>query len=210
MLIAAGTASATNYIEQITANPADFTCSVAGGLQTCGAYTVFENPQTDGGVGHYNGGNGIFFANAGDVVTVNVGFSSTLHVPTSRTVSLVYVDLFAYVPADGSSYLPQKIADVFSTAINYNGPADPYFAFEDTDYSASVGHDFDAGNVGAFSIDGIDSTFFIQEGNPDEIVLAAYGFQIGVPEPATWAMMLFGFGGLGAALRSTRRGFAGA
>jgi hypothetical protein len=27
----------------------------------------------------------------------------------------------------------------------------------------------------------------------------------GVPEPATWAMMLMGFGGLGAALRSTRR-----
>ena len=27
----------------------------------------------------------------------------------------------------------------------------------------------------------------------------------GVPEPATWAMMLVGFGGLGAAMRSTRR-----
>ena len=31
---------------------------------------------------------------------------------------------------------------------------------------------------------------------------------VGVPEPATWAMMLLGFGGLGAALRGSRRKLA--
>ncbi|MGH6986311.1 MAG: PEPxxWA-CTERM sorting domain-containing protein [Caulobacteraceae bacterium] len=31
------------------------------------------------------------------------------------------------------------------------------------------------------------------------------GFQVGVPEPATWALMLVGFGGLGATMRSARR-----
>ena len=34
----------------------------------------------------------------------------------------------------------------------------------------------------------------------------AFGFRVdAVPEPATWAMMLIGFGGLGAALRMNRR-----
>jgi len=37
---------------------------------------------------------------------------------------------------------------------------------------------------------------------------AASGFTGGVPEPATWAMMLVGFGGLGAALRSRRKSVA--
>jgi hypothetical protein len=205
MLAAAGAASATNYFESISANPADFTCTVAGGLQTCGAYTVFENPQPVGGANQYNGGSGIFFANAGDTVTVRINYSSTLHVPTSSTVSLVYVDLYAYVPTDGTSYLPEKLSDVTSILTNYNGPADPYLFYQSTEYSASAGHHFDAGSIGAFSIDGITSGFDILQGNPDEIVLAAYGYQVGVPEPATWAMMLLGFGGVGGALR-TRRG----
>jgi hypothetical protein len=32
----------------------------------------------------------------------------------------------------------------------------------------------------------------------------------GIPEPATWAMMLIGFGGLGAAMRMRRRGVGSA
>jgi hypothetical protein len=35
-------------------------------------------------------------------------------------------------------------------------------------------------------------------------------FAVGVPEPATWAMMIVGFGGLGVALRARRRAFAAA
>jgi hypothetical protein len=32
-----------------------------------------------------------------------------------------------------------------------------------------------------------------------------YAFAVGVPEPATWALMLAGFGGLGAAMRARRK-----
>jgi hypothetical protein len=31
---------------------------------------------------------------------------------------------------------------------------------------------------------------------------------VGVPEPATWAMMILGFGGVGAVMRQRRRGVA--
>lgn len=51
---------------------------------------------------------------------------------------------------------------------------------------------------------GSDSLMFTAYNNPaytylDNVTLSA------VPEPATWAMMLVGFGGLGAAMRSRRR-----
>jgi hypothetical protein len=37
------------------------------------------------------------------------------------------------------------------------------------------------------------------------LILTALGRSFGVPEPATWALTLVGFGGLGAALRRHRR-----
>jgi len=62
-----------------------------------------------------------------------------------------------------------------------------------------------------------DEYFFAQSlalGGTDTITGAAYdggvitgsgSVSAGVPEPATWAMMLVGFGGLGVAMRSRRR-----
>jgi hypothetical protein len=42
-------------------------------------------------------------------------------------------------------------------------------------------------------------------GPPAVLLLTINNVNPGIPEPATWAMMLVGFGGLGAALRSARR-----
>jgi len=42
-------------------------------------------------------------------------------------------------------------------------------------------------------------------GGPATVLFDVNGGPAGVPEPATWAMMLVGFGGLGAAMRSKRR-----
>ncbi|WP_309605252.1 PEPxxWA-CTERM sorting domain-containing protein [Phenylobacterium sp.] len=39
----------------------------------------------------------------------------------------------------------------------------------------------------------------------DAVAKLGKGFTAGVPEPSTWAMMLVGFGGLGAVLRANRR-----
>ena len=43
---------------------------------------------------------------------------------------------------------------------------------------------------------------------PSSLFVATISSVTAVPEPATWAMMLVGFGGLGAALRSRRKGVA--
>lgn len=54
-------------------------------------------------------------------------------------------------------------------------------------------------NSGAVAVTWMNQTFAAG----DTVVLDVNG---GVPEPATWALMLVGFGGLGVALRSRRRG----
>lgn len=60
---------------------------------------------------------------------------------------------------------------------------------------------FTAGNSGSL-------TAFVGTGSNDNVgpLLDNFSLSIGaVPEPATWAMMLFGFGAMGAAMRSRRR-----
>jgi hypothetical protein len=41
-------------------------------------------------------------------------------------------------------------------------------------------------------------------GGPATVEFTVNGAPAGVPEPATWAMMLLGFGGLGVAMRNSR------
>jgi hypothetical protein len=48
-------------------------------------------------------------------------------------------------------------------------------------------------------------TFTALDGQGDDTAFALDNIGISAPEPATWAMMLVGFGGLGAALRMNRR-----
>src|SRR4029079_733593 len=53
-------------------------------------------------------------------------------------------------------------------------------------------------------------SFWIQEASPGSPVRYKFNFLVGdfvgeVPEPATWAMMLFGFGAAGYAIRRRRR-----
>jgi len=49
------------------------------------------------------------------------------------------------------------------------------------------------------------STVAIAQGNADQELSGVTAIERGVPEPATWALMLAGFGGLGVALRARRK-----
>ena len=68
----------------------------------------------------------------------------------------------------------------------------------------------DAGNVSVFWLFdfGTEGADFVVLDDPtgfSNAVLYTTGTPPGVPEPATWAMMLFGFGAAGVALRRSRR-----
>jgi hypothetical protein len=203
-LMIGGAASAANYVESISANPASLSCNISNGKETCSAFTVFAAAQPPGGSGQYDGGSGFVSGESGDNVTIDVGYSSTVTVPNSKTISLVNVQLFAFNDAIGY-YVPSEESTVSSVLIDYTGPNDPILAYESTSYTASAGHYFGGGNPGGFSIDGMDSSFVIVQGNPDLIVAADYSYQFGVPEPAAWALMLLGFGGVGVTMRARRK-----
>jgi hypothetical protein len=72
----------------------------------------------------------------------------------------------------------------------------------------SIGHTYSHAayvlGAGSYDVTGfaIQSPFF---GGAAAIELGAVDSLSGTPEPATWAMMLVGFGGLGAMLRRARR-----
>lgn len=91
----------------------------------------------------------------------------------------------------------------FGLSLNYtfSTPHDPFSSFTDNGLSgggtfggfktfvfdAAIGP-YDAGSHGDFTLGGVT--------------------QVGVPEPAAWALMLAGFGGVGAAMRARRRSLA--
>ncbi|HEX4179548.1 MAG TPA: PEPxxWA-CTERM sorting domain-containing protein [Caulobacteraceae bacterium] len=70
-----------------------------------------------------------------------------------------------------------------------------------TGFAAPTGSGFVSGaNTLTFVVD----NFAQNGGNPSGLNVEFTSSAGGVPEPATWAMMLVGFGGLGAAIRSRR------
>jgi hypothetical protein len=76
-----------------------------------------------------------------------------------------------------------------------------------TSFAAAAGSGFIAGkNTLTFQVD----NFAQSSGNPSGLNVEFLSSAGGVPEPATWAMMLVGFGGLGAAMRSRRSRVAAA
>lgn len=89
---------------------------------------------------------------------------------------------------------------------------------DDTSISASVDYTSDFDSPDLSSLNGLDNFMLGLTINPanDGLVLGANSqlasfeasavgtFSTAVPEPATWAMMIFGFGGMGAILRRRR------
>jgi len=92
----------------------------------------------------------------------------------------------------------------------FNNTASDVFATQD--YDGGNRYDvyrYDISSLGGTltSIEFSSTNVFFAEGQP---FLAAVTTTGGVPEPATWALMLVGFGSLGAALRRARRTAAAA
>lgn len=167
----------------------DFFTELGAGLEV-GDYS----PQSDGiGLLARNDANGNFIVgvfNDGPhtFLSLDFGNDDPFHtIAGQRAVLTVYLGA-ALV---GQTFLIMNRNDIMDQTIGFNfGPFDNFtFAYTD-----AAGNPFTGGpgtNVGLIEV--IDNNTFDVADAP------------AVPEPATWAMMILGFGGVGATLRGRRR-----
>lgn len=208
-------AKATTYSESIADNPSNFTCFTSGDLKTCYGNTVLFPPPPSG-TGTLTSGSGVFYANSGDIVNIDINYSSRLYVPIGsgpsipgeRPHDVAFALLYVY---DGSQLFAADIPSSSSSVVSgYVGPPGLTLADNNPDAGAFVGFGGPFGNPAAFSITGMDSTITLDGSNPYPVYEVIYGYQISVPEPGSWAIILIGFGGVGAATRIRRRWAAAA
>ena len=202
-LLVAGNSGAVTRNYAIVFDPATVTCginSITGGA-ACGSQTVLDLP---------------LMASIGDVFNVSVTTLSgaPLVVPGSAVENGIYVSFYnALATFENGGPGPVRAKSLvvplglITTAI---GPpfGGPQVTSQKNGYLGAAGYStvFGAPNHG-FSVTGLNASLEVV--TPD--VLPTIGISVGyywrpdpVPEPATWAMMIMGFGLAGAALR--RRG----
>lgn len=152
-------------------------------------------------------------ANGNNAPTALSGVGTTVrYTVTPFTVSISGNYSFNSVAADPANY--DNYLGVHRISFNPASPLVNAIAYND-DFTGGIGTSgFTAlallAGVSYFAINtGFDTTDFgayaLTISGPGNIV-GAGGGPAGVPEPATWAMLIFGFAGIGAALRRRRAG----
>ena len=174
-----GSPDSLTYGEVLTAplngRLTDFTLTLNGGVGSL-----------QGGVGTWNGG-----------ATYATGFGSPSTLWLSSAVASTGAASYSFHPNVGVSFGQQIV--VFLSA--YGNAATTGTTDAATSTNPVVGVDYFVWNNTSSPYGNGSWNYFADFGNLE--VQAT--FQSGAPEPAAWALMLVGFGGLGVALRSRRR-----
>jgi hypothetical protein len=119
----------------------------------------------------------------------------------SLNISLGSTLSFSYSPT-GTNPDELIVGGLFDGAstVQYSPPTDDFWLFITT-FTASPTFD----QVGYAQVSAGPNIFFTDAGAGGTGTVSVTPVTSGAPEPATWAMMLIGFGGLGASLRMRRR-----
>jgi hypothetical protein len=173
----------------------------AGPAQASSVTLAFPSSGSATPTGFLNGGGGGQFFNTGDFVTET--FAATgLGSATSAHWTFTMSD---YTASGVTSTFDALINGVTVGSYSFTSNCDICGTTESIDFSDSFAAI--AGDTYTLRIEAT-STVFPGGGswnwNPDGQVTLSGGAG-SVPEPAAWALMVLGFGGLGAAMRSRRR-----
>lgn len=168
-----------SYSDSFTVDPSTFVCNTYGHTRICGGATAFANFR---------------ILNATDTLQEDITYTHPLLVPGSAKQDVAYVTLFDDMITNGPAQPGPDVAAVSSVPIGYAGPANPGTAFTAGflhEYVAALGFGPAFGGVpnNGFSLSGINSTFNIVAGDPNFILGVSYGYQVVLPEPATFAVM---------------------
>ena len=164
------------------------------------AQTVVTDGTTDNGAieANYN------YSGRGDTVRVDLEFSEP--VENLSIVAIAFLDYFFQSDVDETG---GTFAEVIGGA-NADGPLQNYtFSFDLPSGDTFIGEDPFGGGTGVGEVSygynsGPIEIFFDTAGLVSYRVLAT-SFAGAVPEPSTWALLIFGFGAIGGALRKTKR-----
>jgi hypothetical protein len=111
---------------------------------------------------------------------------------TDTQITLTALSSFSWVPAAFNGLVFQDISGPTGVTGITLDPSSNATGATASDASFTANEiDLDFGNNQAWSA--------------GQIAVFDLGFGVGVPEPATWALFLAGFGGVGAAMRSSRK-----
>ncbi len=149
-----------------------------------------------------------FTVEEGDTVNATVTLDQSFTVPAS--VQLTVFDLFMF--SNSFPAIPTGASDIEQTFFNAGTPTTSSCGETTTSGQIAAGCVYPSGTP--FSFDTFKTSFTIKTlGTPVQIENATISYTLfspaaAVPEPATWAMMLFGFALVGSALRSRRRDVA--
>lgn len=110
----------------------------------------------------------------------------------------------------GSITIAGQAASTIQGLSSYAGSDQILYPAPSVDFS---GISFSAANGNAYNLFNFNGSDFLLSSNIDPVGFPQNGvvltsLSVGVPEPATWAIMLMGFGALGVAIRARRPGAA--
>jgi hypothetical protein len=188
----------------------------AAAVTYAGSYAVDPYNQADPGL----------ILNVADAGAIGTNFSTSSLQTIGDTASAVLFKIYTLetsVNGDDLAAMPIQVDFTFTSPSFLQGSVDgttygqSFFGiFQNGSVSWTGGHDFDFGNGGKVRVTLNDATFnagfFGLNNKPGKGAEISANFELlkaaAVPEPATWAMMIAGFGLAGTAIRRRRSTFA--